>query len=89
MIRSNYNYVDFEKRDLILVVGLLLFMIGLVPFVAPVYAILIVIAMFFGIKFYVIQRKKMVTRDIGRGICAECGSPIYGKTCPNCDKSKN
>ena len=89
MISSKYNCVDFEKRDLILGVGLLLFMIGLIPFVAPVYALLIVIAMFFGIKFYVTQRKKMVTRDIGKGICAECGSPIYGQTCPNCDKSKS
>ena len=77
--------MNFEKRDVILIVGLLLFMVGLIPFMAPVYAILIVVAMYFGIKFYVTQRQKMVKREIGRGICAECGSPIHGKTCPNCD----
>ena len=77
--------MNFEKRDIILAAGLLLFMVGLVPFMAPVYALLIVVAMFFGLKFYVVQRKKLVERDVGRGICAECGSPIHGKTCPNCD----
>lgn len=80
--------MNFEKRDIILIVGLLLFMIGLVPFMAPVYAILIVIAMFFGIKFYVAQRNKAVRQDVGRAICADCGSPIYGEKCMNCSSEK-
>lgn len=83
-----HNFVKFEKRDIILIAGLLLFMIGLVPFMAPVYAILIVIPMYFGIKFFVSYREKMVKKDIGRGICAECGTPIHDKTCPNCDNDK-
>lgn len=80
--------MNFEKRDILLIVGLLLFMVGLIPFMAPVYAVIIVTVMYFGIKFYVGQRQKMVEREVGRGICAECGSPIHGKTCPNCDSKE-
>ena len=65
--------------------GLLLFMIGLMPFMPPIYAVLIVIAMYFGIKVYVGQRKRSILRDTGEGICMECGSKVSGKKCPVCD----
>ncbi|EGP93371.1 Zn-ribbon protein [Nitrosarchaeum koreense MY1] len=41
--------------------------------------------MYFGIKFYVANRKKALEKDAGEGICAECGSSIFDKKCPNCD----
>jgi hypothetical protein len=66
-------------------VGLLLFMIGLIPFMAPIYAVLIVTMMYFGIKFYVSVRRKSIQKEIGEGICAECGSKISNQKCPNCD----
>jgi len=71
-----------------LIVGLLLFMIGLTPFTGLVYAVLIVIIMYFGIKVYVGKRKQSIKRDIGEGICMECGSKIFNKKCPNCDSSE-
>jgi hypothetical protein len=77
--------LNFEKRDIILIVGLFLFMLGLIPFMAPIYAALIVIAMYFGIKFYVASRKKSIEKDVGEGICADCGSVIFDQKCPNCD----
>jgi hypothetical protein len=77
--------LNFEKRDIILIVGLFLFMLGLIPFMAPIYAALIVIAMYFGIKFYVASRKKSIEKDVGEGICADCGSIIFDQKCPNCD----
>ena len=77
--------MNFEKRDIILIVGLLLFMIGLIPFMAPIYAALIVIALYFGIKFYVGNRRKSIEKEIGEGICADCGSKISNQKCPNCD----
>jgi flagellar biosynthesis component FlhA len=77
--------LNFEKRDIVLIVGLLLFMIGLVPFMAPVYAALITIVMYFGIKFYVAKRRKSIEKDIGEGICVDCGSKVFNKKCPNCD----
>jgi len=70
-----------------LIVGLLLFMIGLTPFMAPVYAIIIVVIMYFMIKVYVGKRKQSIERDVGEGICMECGSKIINKKCPNCDDS--
>jgi hypothetical protein len=77
--------LNFEKRDIVLIVGLFLFMLGLIPFMAPIYAALIVIAMYFGIKFYVASRKKSIEKDVGEGICADCGSVIFDQKCPNCD----
>ena len=65
--------LNFEKRDIILIVGLLLFMIGLIPFMAPIYPALIVIAIYFGIKFYVGNRRKSIAKELGEGICADCG----------------
>lgn len=68
-----------------MIVGVLLFMIGLIPFIAPVYAVLIAIAVYFGIKFYVSNRRKSVDKVIGEGLCADCGSKIIDKKCPTCD----
>lgn len=80
--------MNFEKRDILLIVGLILFMIGLIPFMAPVYAILIVVAIYFGVKFFVKRRQQVITREVGEGLCAECGSRIYDGACPNCDENK-
>jgi len=80
--------LKFERRDILLIVGLLLFMIGLTPFMAPVYATIIVLLMYFGIKVYVGKRKQSIERDVGEGICMECGSKIFNKKCPNCDYSQ-
>ena len=60
-------------------------MIGLIPFMAPIYAALIVIAIYFGIKFYVGNRRKSIEKEIGEGICADCGSKISNQKCSNCD----
>jgi hypothetical protein len=77
--------LNFERRDIILIVGLVFFMLGLSPFVGIAVATIIVIVMYFGIKFYVANRKKAIEKDVGEGICAECGSSILDKKCPNCD----
>jgi len=74
----------FEKRDIILIVGVIFFMIGLLPFMAPVYAVIIAILIYFGIKVFVGRRKQMIQSDIGEGICADCGTKIINKKCPNC-----
>ena len=78
-------FMKFEKRDIILIVGLILFMIGLMPFMMPIYAVIIVTLMYFGIKFYVGKRRQAIISEVGQGICMECGSKIQNKKCPNCD----
>jgi hypothetical protein len=80
--------MKFEKRDILLIVGLLLFMVGLMPFMAPVYAAVIVTLMYFGIKFYVVNRQRTIRKDVGEGICMDCGTRVIDKKCPNCDYSQ-
>ena len=77
--------MSFEKRDIILIAGILFFMIGLIPFMPPIYAMAIAIAIYIGIKVFVGRRKKFLDRKIGEGFCAECGEKIIDKKCPNCD----
>jgi hypothetical protein len=80
--------MKFERRDILLIVGLLLFMVGLMPFMAPVYAAVIVTLMYFGIKFYVVNRQRTIRKDVGEGICMDCGTRVIDKKCPNCDYSQ-
>ena len=77
----------FERRDGVLVAGVGLLAVGLVPFVAPAYAILIAAAVFLGIKWYSERRQRDIISEIGKGICAECGSAITGDECPQCGGS--
>ena len=62
-------------------------MVGLIPFMQPIYAVIIAIAIYFGIKVFVGRRKKFLETKIGEGLCVECGEKIVGKKCPNCDAS--
>ncbi|NNL36845.1 MAG: hypothetical protein HKO48_02895 [Nitrosopumilus sp.] len=80
--------MKFERRDIVLVVGLFLFMIGLTPFTGLALAAVIVIIMFFGIKVYVEKRRQSIAKDVGDGLCMECGSVVVDKKCPNCDYSQ-
>jgi hypothetical protein len=77
--------LKFDKRDVILIVGLLLFMVGLTPFTGLALAMIIVIIMYFGIKLYVKKRTQSIENEIGEGICMECGSKVLDKKCPKCD----
>jgi hypothetical protein len=68
-----------------LIAGIILVMIGLTPFMAPIYAAIIGILLYFGIKVYVGRKRKMIEDDVGQGICLECGFKIIDDKCPNCD----
>ena len=80
--------MKFVKRDLILVAGSFLIMLGLAPFMPSVYAVMISIGIFFGIKVFTHSRQKFLEKNIGEGFCAKCGEQIINKKCPNCDKSE-
>ncbi len=63
---QNLHYdsrLKFDKRELILIAGILLFRVGLVPFMPPIYAILIATGIYFGIKVIVGRRKKAFEND--------------------------
>ena len=63
-------------------------MVGLIPFIPIIYAVIIAISIYAGIKIFVGRRKKMLDSKIGEGLCLECGEKIIGKKCPNCDIPK-
>jgi len=85
-ILNNSMQLSFEKRDIILIAGVLFFMVGLLGVgLNPVEAIGISIAIYFGIKIFVGRRKKLLDQKIGEGFCVECGEKIIDKKCPNCD----
>ena len=78
--------MKFERRDLILIAGLILVMLGLIQYLGPAYSAIIVIALYFGIKVYVGKKRQLKLQDVGEGICMECGFKIIDKRCPNCDE---
>ena len=63
-------------------------MVGLIPFIPIIYAVIIAISIYAGIKIFVGRRKKILDKKIGEGFCLECGEKIMGKKCPNCDIAK-
>ena len=83
----NLFLLKFERRDIILIAGLILVMLGISPFLGIVYSTIIVIGLFFGIKLFVAKKNQSIQQDVGEGICMECGSKIIDKKCPNCNES--
>ena len=77
--------MNFERRDIILIVGLILVMLALIQYLGPAYSAITVIGLYFGIKIYVGKKRQLIQRDVGEGICMECGSKIINKKCTNCD----
>ena len=88
-ILITWKQLGFEKRDIILIAGVLFFMIGLLGVgLNLIESIGISIAIYFGIKVFVGRRKKTLAKKIGEGFCVECGEKVVGKKCPNCDADK-
>ena len=84
------NYLVFQRRDFLLIAGVLFTLIGLMGVgLPPIYAIIISIVIYFGIRVLIGRRKKMIERDVGEGICVKCGSKINNRKCPICDRKKS
>ena len=84
------NYLVFQRRDFLLIAGVLFLLIGLMGVgLPPIYAIIISIVIYFGIRVFIGRRKKMIEQDVGEGFCAKCGSKIENKKCPICDRKKS
>jgi len=81
--------LNFEKRDIVLIAGIIFVVLGITQYVPILYSSLIGVLLFLGIKIYVYRKKKLIENDIGEGICMECGFKIIDKKCPNCDSENN
>ena len=77
--------MNFERRDIILIAGIFLVVLGITQYIPLEYSALIGILIFFGIKVYVGRKRQMIENDVGEGDCMECGFKIIDKKCPNCD----
>ncbi len=77
--------MNFERRDVILIAGIFLVVLGITQYIPIEYSALIGILIFFGIKVYVGRKRRMIENDVGEGVCMECGFKIIDKKCPNCD----
>ncbi len=75
----------FERRDIILIVGIILVVLGITQYIRIEISASIGILLFFGIKVYVTRKRRIIENDVGEGICMECGFKIIDKKCPNCD----
>ena len=78
--------MNFEKRDIILIAGIFLVVLGITQYIRLEVSALIGILLYFGIKVYVGRKRRMIEEDVGEGVCMECGFKIIDKKCPNCDK---
>jgi uncharacterized membrane protein len=79
--------LGFEKREIVLIVGILFLMIGMLA-MFPMYGwetIVIAIAIYFGVRVFVGRRKKQIQKAVGEGVCAVCGQRIVNNKCPQCD----
>jgi len=76
----------FEKREILLILGVFFLMIGMMAILAPIYATIIAILVYFTIRIFVGRKKRRMETEIGKGICAVCGEKIIEGKCPNCDK---
>ena len=58
--------MTFPRREILLIAGILFFLIGLIGVgLQPIYAIIISITIFIGIKVVVGRRKKMIAKSVG------------------------
>ena len=82
--------MGLKRKDFLLIIGILFFLIGLIGIgLAPIYAIIISVVIYFGIRVFVGRRKLQIEKEIGEGFCAKCGSKIENQKCPICDRKKS
>ena len=81
--------MSFERREILLIAGILFFLIGLIGVgLQPIYAIIISITIYIGIRVIVGRRKKTIARSVGEGICINCCEKVINNKCSNCDDKK-
>ena len=77
--------MKFEKREILLIVGILFLMIGMMAFLPPAIALVIAVLIYFAIRVFVGRRKRQIQKEVGQGICAVCGAKVVEGKCPKCD----
>ena len=73
----------FYRRDLVLLAASVLFTLAAAMYMGP-YALGVGAALFFGMKMIAVRRQQEIERQVGEGLCAECGQRVVGGMCPSC-----
>ena len=53
------------------------------------YALGIGVGIFFGLKAIASGKQASIKKQVGEGLCAECGEKVVKGKCPNCDDAKD
>lgn len=75
--------VRFYRRDLVLLAASVLFAMAGAMYLGAA-GIAIGAALFFGMKMIAVKRQEAVERQVGEGLCIECGQRVVGGACPDC-----
>jgi len=58
--------MGFEKREIVLVAAVIFMMIGLIPFMGVIYALIIAIIIYFAVRVFVGRRKIPSKTTLGK-----------------------
>lgn len=75
--------VRFYRRDLVLLAASVLFAMAGAMYLGAA-GIAIGAALFFGMKMIAVKRQEAVERQVGEGLCIECGQRVVDGACPDC-----
>lgn len=76
-----------SRREIILIVGMVLITISLVAYLGFLYGVIASLLIYFGVKFYVgWQRKRLqgVAEKTLTYVCYACENKFTGRECPRC-----
>ena len=76
-----------NRREIILIVGMLFITISLVAYLGYMYGIIASLLIYFGVKFYVGMQKKRLTELAENAltyVCNVCQNKFVGKECTKC-----
>ena len=83
-VYGDVQWLYFVKRDAVLLAATILIILAAWMYLDLLYAIGIGAAIFLGLKALAINRQSAISRDVGEGLCAECGERIVKGECPAC-----
>ena len=73
----------FYRRDLVLLAASVLFALAASMYLGAA-GLAVGAALFFGMKMVAVRRQQDIDRQVGEGLCAECGQRVVGGACPEC-----
>ena len=80
--------MKFIKRDFVLLAATVMIVMAAWMYLDLMYALGIGAGIFFGLKAITAGKQAAIKKQVGEGLCAECGEKVVKGICPNCDSSK-